>query len=278
MPKGVAVTIGLNAVDPGHYGGWSGELNACEADGQDMASIAKSRGFDVTTLLTKSATRAQVTDQISAAAKELKTGDIFMLSYSGHGGQVPDRNADEEDQEDETWCLYDGQLLDDELYALFGSFAAGVRLLVFSDSCHSGTVTKLAYYRGVGGAPTAATSRARDVVYRFLPPGVALRTYRDNKAFYDQLGRQAKRERPGTVKASVLLISGCQDNQLSSDGDFNGLFTAQLLRVWSDGTFKGNYPRLHQMIVRRMPPDQTPNYFRVGRTNARFEGQRPFTV
>jgi hypothetical protein len=278
MPKGLALTIGLNAVDPGHYGGWSGELNACEADAEDMASIAKSRGFDVSTLLTKSATRAQVTDQISAAAKALKAGDIFLLSYSGHGGQVPDRNADEEDQEDETWCLYDGQLLDDELYALFGSFAAGVRILVFSDSCHSGTAVKLAYYRGLGGAPTAATSRAREVTYRFMPPGVALRTYRDNKAFYDQLGKTAKRERRGAVKASVLLISGCQDNQLSADGDFNGLFTAQLLRIWSDGAFKGNYHRFHQMIVRRMPPDQTPNYFRVGRTNARFEAQRPFQV
>lgn len=278
MPKGLAVTIGLNAVDPGHYGGWSGELNACEADAEDMAAIAKSRGLGVTTLLTKSATRAQVKDRISAAAKELKTGDMFVLSYSGHGGQVPDRNADEEDQEDETWCLYDGQLLDDELYALFGSFAAGVRVLVFSDSCHSGTVTKLAYYRGVGGAPTAATARTTEVRYRFMPPGVALRTYRDNKAFYDDLGRKAKRERPGAVKASVLLISGCQDNQLSADGDFNGLFTAQLLRVWSDGAFKGNYRRFHEMIVRRMPPDQTPNYFRVGRTNARFEAQQPFRV
>ncbi len=26
MPKGVALTAGLNAVDPRHYGGWSGEL------------------------------------------------------------------------------------------------------------------------------------------------------------------------------------------------------------------------------------------------------------
>ncbi|MFL6526136.1 MAG: caspase family protein, partial [Nitrososphaera sp.] len=31
MPTGVALTIGLNSVDPKHYSGWSGELNACEA-------------------------------------------------------------------------------------------------------------------------------------------------------------------------------------------------------------------------------------------------------
>ncbi|NWF57518.1 MAG: caspase family protein, partial [Syntrophaceae bacterium] len=37
MAKGFALTIGLNAVNPKHYGGWSGELNACEADAEDMA-------------------------------------------------------------------------------------------------------------------------------------------------------------------------------------------------------------------------------------------------
>src|SRR5690348_11840573 len=52
--QGVALCIGLNAVDPDHYGGWSGRLNACEEDARDMSRIAASRGFaDVVTLLTK---------------------------------------------------------------------------------------------------------------------------------------------------------------------------------------------------------------------------------
>ena len=50
------------------------------------------------------------------AAKALKPGDLFFLTYSGHGGQVPDVTGDEDDKQDETWCLYDGQLIDDELY------------------------------------------------------------------------------------------------------------------------------------------------------------------
>lgn len=76
----------------------------------------------------------------------------------------------------------------------------------------------------------------------------------------------------------MLLISGCQDNQLSADGDFNGLFTAQLLRAWRDGKFKGNYQRFHRRIVHRMLPDQTPNYFRAGQVDTNFEAQRPFTL
>ncbi len=35
MAKGVSVHIGVNEVDPAHYGGWSGKLNACEADAEN---------------------------------------------------------------------------------------------------------------------------------------------------------------------------------------------------------------------------------------------------
>lgn len=278
MAKGLALTMGLNLVDPKHYGGWSGELNACEADAEDMASIAKSKRFEVKTLLTKAATRTQVTRSILNAAKKLKSGDIFMLSYSGHGGQLPDLNNDEPDAQDETWCLYDGELVDDELYALFGRFARGVRILVFSDSCHSGTIVKIAYYQGTAAVRSSGIG-SQAVRYRFMPPDVALRTYRNNRKFYDKLLKNIKlRDAKAAVKASVLLISGCQDNQLSQDGDFNGLFTAQLLRVWKNGTFKGNYKGFHKAILRRMPPDQTPNYFWAGQQDVTFETQRPFTI
>ena len=278
MAKGLTLAIGLNSVDPKHYGGWSGELNACEADADDMTNIAKSKNFRVKTLLTKVATRGRVIGEISKAAKTLKSGDIFMLSYSGHGGQLPDLNNDEPDAQDETWCLYDGQLVDDEIYTQLGKFSQGVRILVFSDSCHSGTVTKQAYYQGTMGFRGAASSSG-SVQYRFMPPDVALRTYRNNRKFYDKLLKNIKlRDAKAAVKASVLLISGCQDNQLSSDGDFNGLFTAQLLRVWKNGTFKGDYRKFHASIIRRMPPDQTPNYFWAGQQDVTFETQRPFTI
>jgi hypothetical protein len=278
MAKGQALSIGLNAVDPRHYQGWAGELNACEADAQDMTEIAKSKKFSVKTLLTKSATRAKVTGEILKAAKALTKGDIFMLAYSGHGGQVPDLNSDESDAQDETWCLYDGELVDDELYGHLGKFAQGVRILVFSDSCHSGTVVKMAYYQGTTAARSSGLG-AQAIRYRFMPPDVALRTYRANKSFYDKILRDKKiKVTSEAVKASVLLISGCQDNQLSADGDFNGLFTSHLLRVWNNGAFKGDYRKFHREILRRMPPDQTPNFFRVGLIDTRFEAQAPFTI
>src|SRR6266498_58616 len=140
--KAMSLHLGLNAVNPASYSGWSGDLVACEFDAKDMTAIAKSQGMKATTLLTKKATRANALNAIRAAAKQLGAGDLFFLTYSGHGGQVPDVSGEEADKKDETWCLYDGELIDDELYAELGRFAAGVRVLVLSDSCHSGTVTR----------------------------------------------------------------------------------------------------------------------------------------
>jgi hypothetical protein len=110
---------------------------------------------------------------------------------------------------------------------------------------------------------------------RARPPSPAARRA---TATYDRIQKSVKPNAEESVQGSVILISGCQDNQLSADGDFNGLFTASLLRVWKEGQFRGNYRRFHAAIVRQMPPDQTPNFFVVGAPNRAFEKQRPFTV
>ena len=142
--NGYALAIGLNSVDPAHYAGWSGDLTGCEPDARDMTDIALGEGLNAETLLTTQATRGSVLGKLDDLAKELKSGDLLVVSYSGHGGQIPDHNGDEADDGlDETWCLYDGELLDDELHGAWKKFNAGVRILVFSDSCHSGTVLKM---------------------------------------------------------------------------------------------------------------------------------------
>jgi hypothetical protein len=272
MTKGFSLHIGLNSVDPQQYEGWSGPLNACEADANDMTDLAKSQGLTTAKLLTKKATRKAVLDGIANAAKNLKSGDFFFLTYSGHGGQTPDLNGDEPDGQDETWCLYDGQLIDDELYSSWGAFAAGVRIFLLSDSCHSGSVSKAIHYAAKTGAGPAP-------LYRAMPNEVALRVYQNHKDFYDPiLKNRSLAESLGGVKASVLLISGCQDNQLSQDGTFNGLFTGTLKTVWNGGTFNGSYRRFHTAIGSKMPPDQTPKLSLVGASNPAFIGQRPFAL
>ena len=292
-PKGLSLHIGLNAVSPAAYGGWSGDLAACEFDAKDMAAIAASRGMKSTVLLPKKGTRATTLAAMRKAAKALRKGDFFFLTYSGHGGQVPDVTGEEADKQDETWCLYDGQLIDDELYFELSRFAAGVRILVFSDSCHSGTVTR---NRPPQVDPAAPVRRSK-----MMPISVGLRTYREHQQFYDSLQKnvakaagKASAADPDSVlaqlavsprltaiakdfKASVILISGCQDNQTSMDGEQNGAFTEQLLKVWNHGNYSGNYAKFHAAIRAELPASQTPNLFTLGAA-ARFVRQRPFTV
>src|SRR5258706_10789698 len=268
MGKGISLHIGLNAVSPTHYAGWGGKLMACEADATDMHKLAADQGFTASLLLTKNATRATVLARIKAAAAKAKSGDTFFLTYSGHGGQVPDRNGDEPDGEDETWCLFDGELVDDELATMYALFPAGARIIILSDSCHSGTVSKMrAFGLDVDSNQQPTTGKR----YRFMPPQVAGATYRKHQKLYDAIQKAAPAAAP---KATVLLISGCQDNQLSQDGTFNGLFTGTLLKVWKGGQFKGNYHTFRDKIVERMPPDQTPQLFIYGAKNAAFAGQR----
>lgn len=271
MVKGISVHIGLNAVDPSHYSGWSGPLTACEADAEDMQAIANDKGFQSQILKTSSATRQAVAEAIKNAAQKLTSGDIFLLSYSGHGGQVPDKDNEENDGLDETWCLYDGQIIDDELKVLYAGFASGVRILVFSDSCHSGTVTREALRTITTPSGTTST--------RNMPNDAALRTYRKNRSFYDGLARTTRdASKKSLVQGTVLLISGCQDNQLSLDGAFNGKFTGTLLSIWADGDFNGNYSRFHRSIVKEMPATQTPNLLVYGSPNPTFLEQKPFTI
>jgi hypothetical protein len=273
MSTGISLHIGLNAVDPQHYQGWSGVLAACELDANDMTMIANKAGFQPTTLLTKKASRQAVTNALTDASRALKAGDIFFLTYSGHGGQVPDTDGDEPDGLDETWCLFDGELIDDEIYHYLGLFAAGVRILVLSDSCHSGSVTRDAILMESIEDPD------NSVTYRAMPPEVAQRTYLANQTFYDDIGNDPRfRDSRTNISASALLISGCQDNQLSADGTFNGRFTGMLKIVWNGGKFSGDYRGFQSAIVAKMPPNQTPNYFFVGAPNDKFEKEKPFTV
>jgi hypothetical protein len=290
-PTALSVHIGLNAVSAAHYEGWSGELMACEFDATDLAAIAKTAGMSSTVLLTKKATRANALAAVRSASKTLKSGDLLFITYSGHGGQIPDVTGEEDDKLDETWCLYDGQLIDDEVYLELSRFAAGVRVLVLSDSCHSGSVVRAMPQPG-----TTPAGRSK-----MMPPAVASRTYRDHKAFYDKLQRdvvkasgKASTPDPDTAlaqvaaskrriaianecRASVILVSGCQDSQTSMDGDHNGAFTEQLLRVWNHGKYVGNYAKFYAAIKAQMPPTQVPNLFTLGPV-ADFVTQQPFSV
>ena len=274
MATGISIHIGLNRVDPNHYGGWDGKLRGCENDARDMEAIARKQKFTTSLMLNEQATAQAVTDAIAGAASQLKSGDILFLTYSGHGGQVKDLTGEEPDGFDETWVLYDRQLVDDELYALWGKFANDVRIFMFSDSCHSGSVAKEFLARAVAGGQPATNIPTP----RAMPEDVRDRTYEAHKELYDQIRAENPQGDQVGIGASVILISGCQDNQVSQDGPKNGVFTGALLRVWNKGRFKGSIKKFHKSIQLLIDFVQSPDYFKVGYSNPAFERQQPFTI
>ena len=299
--KGISLHIGVNRLDPAGYpltqrkpedpAAWEGPLTACERDAEDMCKIAESQGFEPTILKTADATSENVIAAIRDAAARLRKGDIFLMTYAGHGGQVPDSSGDERDMIDETWCLHDRQFLDDEQFALYTEFEEGVRVLILSDSCHSGTVTR--------AAPGIADSVATEgrPVSRNMPRDTAFAIYDANASFYDELQRNVKKVKADDVKVSIRLISACQDDQEASDGVFNGKFTGTVKKVWDNGAFQGSYVEFHQAIrdaivadydsavqsraageISWDPIPQTPKTTAEGQPDVDFDSQKPFSI
>ena len=281
--QSISLHVGLNFVDKNHYGS-EARLIACENDAHAMEGLAQSTGFEKrTVLLNEKATRDAVKKAIASAAAELKPGGIFLYTYSGHGSFVPDLNKDETDGRDETWCLFDGMLIDDEAYDLWLRFAEGVRVFVLLDCCHSGSAIK--------ASPFEPAPRVRQ-----LPLAVANATIMNNREFYRKIGMALPRgdgvfDLPDDIvtkplkaglRCSVRLISGCQDDQVSLDGDLNGRFTEELLEVWKNGAFKGNYRQFHAAIRKGIAKDgsqaQIPNHSAIGVPDAAYDAQKPFTI
>jgi hypothetical protein len=311
MAQGFSLHIGLNGVDASKYNGWPGTLAGCVNDANAMQTICSSQGFTTQMLLNGDATADAILGAIGQAAYNLQSGETFVLSYSGHGGQVPDTTGSSPNGLDDTWVAYDRMVLGHELYNLWGQFAANVRIEVYSDSCHSGTVIRDLFMPSGGvrwltsktraipifpsdgsskfgsvfgpafkaaskDAPRAAPSAGVAVrSTRAIPPAIALAVFERDQAMYEAAQWTRKR---GDITCSVILISGCQDNQESQDGQNNGLFTEKLLSVWDNGNFSGTLPQFHQSIVALMPSSQTPNYFTVGADDDVFTNSRPLTI
>lgn len=280
--RGRSLHIGLNRVDSTKYvddqgHGWHGLLSTCETDARDMAALAKSVGLEPTALLGAEATAAKILSASRSVARASRRGDFFLLSFSGHGGRMPDLTGDERDGVDETWVTYDRQVLDDEIALELARFAAGVRVLIVSDSCYSGTIARRVpqptHPSPVAPTPAPAVTKA-------LPPAVRRAEVERRASLYRRVQRRvppAADSREQLV-ASVLQFGAAQDYQTAGIGTTHSIYTGYLLQTWDDGGFEGDYRAFFDAIAGCMPSDQTPSWFVPGPEDAAFIAQRPFTV
>jgi len=146
--------------------------------------------FNVTTDPLLQPTTSNILRELTNLTQGLKAGDLAVFQFSGHGLRYVDTSRDEADGRDEAILGTDARaLLDDTLRPLIDNAAkTGVRLRIFMDSCHSGTVIDLPYLYADSG------SVQRD-------------------------GRTAL----ASSNCNVLMISGCRDIQYSMDTYLEGM-------------------------------------------------------
>lgn len=237
-----AVIVGIN-----DYPGSNADLHGCVNDAMDWQQVLRGAGYDTTVLLDGDATKAAVVAALRNVVTASRFGDRVVFTYSGHGTWLPDRNGDELDQRDEALVCHDyrsgGLLTDDELHEIFSQRRFGVRGLILSDSCHSGTVTR-AMMDPLGS----------DRAPRFLPPVTFLSGLDLAAAERVQTMPPAGRPRSGTV-----LISGCADDEVSYDVHDtrpHGAFTFAALQALRDNP--RNLNAWYASIRRQLPSEAYP--------------------
>jgi len=249
MGKGLALLVGLKRIDPNKYNGWPGENGCwgCELDVDNVERILVGKGFQATVLKTAEATHDNILEALRSAANSLGPDDIFAFYYSGHGGQQPDflsPNKDELDGQDETLVAFDSQIIDDELNEIWLSFAEGVRIVMISDSCNSGT-----NYRTVG-------------------------TFENPSPIIPILDKEIQ----GEMKAQLIHYGGCRDGFESGGYQGGGAFTMALCHVWSDGKYEGNYKQLLENAGTLVSGSQKPQYNEYGPVGEKFRDSKPFQI
>jgi hypothetical protein len=225
-----AICIGIN-----NYPGIFNDLKGCVNDALDWSALLQGLGFDVSLMLDSQATRTSVKAALQGLVDATRAGDVAVFTYSGHGTQVTDFSSDEGDPYDEAICLYDGNVIDDELRAILQGIHPQATLVVISDSCFSGSVTRIA---------------AEPAIPRFILPTVST------------AGRTARRSFlfPETDMPEIL-ITGCSDSEYSYDAEFdgrpNGAMTALALRVIKKNP-RVTYREFHTGLRQLLPSETYP--------------------
>jgi hypothetical protein len=264
MPKGYSLHIAVNQSDPAHYGPNLKPLRACLNDADNMAQLAAHSQFQqIKILFDHEATHADVIGQINDYAQQAKAGDLVFISYSGHGSQIPVLNpgndSDEDDDLDETWCLFDTQLIDTELYNALTKFEKDVRVAVILDSCHSGTAVHEWIHESWAFLEDFLNSREQR--FRHVSESLREKLFKKHRTDFEKRQQEMIDRGGRKMQASICLMSACQDNQRAIEDLHNGRFTSAILfEVDNQHTYRS----LHKKIHKHLHAFQSPNLYTLG--------------
>ncbi|RAK82393.1 caspase family protein [Aspergillus fijiensis CBS 313.89] len=244
--KRKALLIGIN------YFNQKGQLRGCINDVKNMSTyLNQNFGYarEDMVLLTddqqnpmSQPTKANILRAMHWLVKDAQPNDSLFFHYSGHGGQTPDLDGDEDDGYDEVIYPVDfraaGHIVDDEMHRIMVKpLQPGVRLTAIFDSCHSGSALDLPYIystQGILKEPNLAkeagqgllgvvSAYARGDMSSMMSTAVGfLKKATKGDEAYERT-KQTK-----TSPADVIMWSGSKDDQTSQDAQIAGQATGAM--------------------------------------------------
>lgn len=154
--KNTALLIGIGNYNPATTG-WS-TIHG-NNDVTLLEKKLKAKGFSVSHLIDKKATKNNIKTALSRLVASTIAGDMVYLHFSGHGQLIADMNNDEQEELDQSFVCYDacfspkykvagngyrGQnhFIDDELFPYLNDLKKKVgkngNVIVVFDTCYSG--------------------------------------------------------------------------------------------------------------------------------------------
>lgn len=230
-----ALCVGINDYPFGE----ANDLRGCVNDANDWASLLKNNFdfTDVKQLLNGDATKANIIAGLKSLLSGAKGGDVLVFSNASHGTYLADTDGDEP-KYDEAICPHDTDsnlLIDDELRLLFADIPKDVRLTVISDSCHSGSVT-----------------RVLPGEYR-RPRKLNPRVWGGTELEPEKLRAMRGKEKYPESGMKEVLLSGCKSNQTSADAyiasDYHGAMSYYAIDAIKAADYNLTYADLHEALV-----------------------------
>jgi len=231
-----------------NYPGTANDLKGCVNDANNWAKILTGLGFETKVLENSQVTKQNILSNLYEMVLDAKAGDVLVFTYSGHGTQVSDYGGDEPDGYDEALYVYDGVLSDDLLREAIIGLDKEVAFTFISDSCFSGTVTRV--------IPKGEKGKAK-----FIKP---------KKVKTKRIKQLLKYEED----MQEVLLSGCSDTEYSYDalidGEWGGAFTHYATKAYALLT-NPTYTQLHDKIREYLPSDRLPQTPQLEGSKANLE-------
>jgi hypothetical protein len=280
MGVGRALVTAINEIDAQAYGpnGKFVPKLTVELDVPNFTQMLSQKGYHVETIQGAALTAQALLDGLARAASAAQAGDIFVLTYSGHGG----RFMWQQNTIVNAMLLRDRLFMNKELHAVWNSFKPGVRVVFVDASCQS---QSMLYWDqippGSINIPDFALPLPSSMKMQPLriPNDLVQKLYEANSNRYDALIAPGMRM-DITTNAAIIELAACQDDQTAESAVKLGTFFCygieRVLQKHQSPNYTDFISRV-SAVVRHYVAQQSPC---IGKTGdyAALLAQQPFQI